>query len=140
MPVWPSTHHLVKSKRIIETSKIGKNNHWSIVGVFYTNKIYFLIWKLNFFAIFYCILMHFIIVFDLTQFWLDGQPGNEYFWIPYNISGLLTPLIRMGVLWNRLLKVVISSLKDFSNFSLQLFRYPHPRFWHFFPICKQTLM
>ena len=36
--------------------------------------------------------MHFLMVFDFTQFWLDGWPGNEYFWIPYKIYGLLTPL------------------------------------------------
>ena len=23
--------------------------------------------------------MRFLMVFDFTQFWLDGQPGNEYF-------------------------------------------------------------
>ena len=33
----------------------------------------------------------FLMVFDFTQFWLDGRPGNEYFLIPHNISGLLAP-------------------------------------------------
>ena len=42
-----------------------------------------------------CILMHF---FDFTQFWLDGQPGNEYFRISHKISDLLTPLTFPGCL------------------------------------------
>ena len=33
--------------------------------------------------------MNFLMVFDFTQFWLDGWPSNEYFWISYKISGLL---------------------------------------------------
>ena len=53
--------------------------------------------------------MHFLMVFDFTQFWLDGRPGNEYFWISHKISGLLTPLTPLGVhpqlfkttVWNR---------------------------------------
>ena len=53
--------------------------------------------------------MHFLMVFDFTQFWLDGWPGNEYFWISHKISGLLTPLTPLGVhpqlfkiaVWNR---------------------------------------
>ena len=36
--------------------------------------------------------MHFIMVFDFTHFWLNGRPGNEYFWLLHKISGLLTPL------------------------------------------------
>ena len=47
--------------------------------------------------------------FDFTQFWLDGWPGNEYFWIYHKISNLLTPLTSLGVhpqwfettVWNR---------------------------------------
>ena len=39
--------------------------------------------------------MHFF-VFNFTQFWLDGQPGNEYFLTPHKISGLLTPLAPLG--------------------------------------------
>ena len=46
---------------------------------------------------FYGILMHFSMVFDFTQFWLDGWPGNEYFLISHKISGLLTPLSPLGV-------------------------------------------
>ena len=53
--------------------------------------------------------MNFLMVFDFTQFWLDGRPGNEYFWISHKISGLLTPLTPLGVhpqlfkttVWNR---------------------------------------
>ena len=41
--------------------------------------------------------MHFLMVFDFTQFWLDGRPGNEYFWITHKISDLLTPLTPLGV-------------------------------------------
>ena len=41
--------------------------------------------------------MNFLIVFDFTQFWLDGRPGNEYFLISHKISGLLTPLTLLGV-------------------------------------------
>jgi hypothetical protein len=36
-------------------------------------------------------------VFDFTQFWLDGRPSNEYFWISHKISDLLTPLTPLGV-------------------------------------------
>ena len=36
--------------------------------------------------------MNFLMVVDFNQFWLDGRPGNEYFWISQKISGLLTPL------------------------------------------------
>ena len=47
--------------------------------------------------------------FDFAQFWLDGRPGNEYFWISHKIFGLLTPLTPLGVhpqllkttVWNR---------------------------------------
>ena len=41
--------------------------------------------------------MFFLMVFDFTQFWLDGRPGNEYLWISHKISGLLTPLTLLGV-------------------------------------------
>ena len=37
------------------------------------------------------------IVFDFTQFWLDGRPGNEYFWISHKIYVLLTPLTPLDV-------------------------------------------
>ena len=36
-------------------------------------------------------------VFDFTQFWLDGCPGNEYFLISHKMSDLLTPLTPLGV-------------------------------------------
>ena len=36
-------------------------------------------------------------VFDFTQFWLDGRPGNEFFLISHKISDLLTPLTPLGV-------------------------------------------
>ena len=52
--------------------------------------------------------MNFLMVFDFTQFWLDGRPGNEYFWISHKIFGHLTPLTPLGVhpqwfetTWNR---------------------------------------
>ena len=52
--------------------------------------------------------MNFLMVLDLTQFWLDGWPGNEYFWISHKISGHLTPMTPLGVhaqwfetTWNR---------------------------------------
>ena len=38
-----------------------------------------------------------LMVFDFTQFWLDGRPGNDYFQISHKISGLLTPLTPLGV-------------------------------------------
>jgi hypothetical protein len=41
--------------------------------------------------------MHFLMVFDFIQFWLDGRPSYEYFWIPHKISDLLTPLTPLGV-------------------------------------------
>ena len=41
--------------------------------------------------------MNFLMVFDFTQFWLDGRPGNEYFWISHKISGRLTPMTSLGV-------------------------------------------
>ena len=54
--------------------------------------------------------MNFLMVFDFTQFWLDGRPGNEYFWISHKISGLLTPLDTPGcassVIWNHCLKQI----------------------------------
>ena len=46
--------------------------------------------------------------FDFIQFWLDGWPGNEYFWISHKISGHLTTKTPLGVhpqwfktTWNR---------------------------------------
>ena len=47
--------------------------------------------------------------FGFTQFWLDGRPGNEYFWIAHKVSDLLTPLTPLGLhpqwfkttVWNR---------------------------------------
>ena len=55
------------------------------------------------------------IVFDFTQFWLDGRPGNEYFWISHKISGPLTPLTPLGVHPQCLLKM--QSETDWSNSS-----------------------
>ena len=49
---------------------------------------------LPFFDEFWCISHCF---FDLTQFWLDGRPGNEYFCIYHKISDVLTPLTPLGV-------------------------------------------
>ena len=50
-------------------------------------------------------LMNFLMVFDFIQFWLDGWPGNEYFWISLKISGHLTPLTPLGVHPQCLLKM-----------------------------------
>ena len=36
--------------------------------------------------------MNFLSFFYFTQFWLDGRPGNEYFYISHKISDLLTSL------------------------------------------------
>ena len=57
--------------------------------------------------------MNFLMVFDFTQFWLDGRPGNEYFWISHKISGLLTPLTPLDLYPQCLLK--IKSETDWSN-------------------------
>ena len=46
--------------------------------------------SVEFWSISYCF-------FDFTQFWLDGRPGNEYFWISRKISDLLTPLTPLDV-------------------------------------------
>ena len=52
--------------------------------------------------------MNFLMFFDFTQFWLDGRPGNEYFWISHKISDHLTPMAPLDVhpewfetAWNR---------------------------------------
>ena len=55
------------------------------------------------------------IVVDFTQFWLDGRPGNEYFWISHKIFGLLTPLTPLDMYPQCLLK--IKSETDWSNSS-----------------------
>ena len=39
----------------------------------------------------------FSMVFDFTQFWLDGQPGNDYFWNSHKNSDHLTPLTSLGL-------------------------------------------
>ena len=86
-----STMHPTLSKiknHYWKTSKIEKKNNLSIIGDFFSAKniFYFENWifLMNFDA--------FLMVFDVTQFWLDGPPGNEYFWIPHKISGLMTPV------------------------------------------------
>ena len=79
--------------------------------------------------------MNFLMVFDFTQFWLDGRPGNEYFWICHKISGHLTPMTPLGVhpqwfetTWNRyrrflllwlgnLVKLVFRSILLVKNWS-----------------------
>ena len=71
--------------------------------------------------------MNFLMVFDFTQFWLDGRPGNEYFWISHKISGLLTPLTPLGVhpqlfkttVWNR-----------YERFLLLWYGCTEQVFWH----------
>ena len=54
-------------------------------------------------------------VFDFIQFWLDGRPGNEYFWISHKISDLLTPLRPLDLYPQCLLKM--KSEIDWSNSS-----------------------
>ena len=71
-------------KNIKNREKETLINYWWIV---YHQKLFFNL-KIDFFAI----LMNFLMVFDFTQFWLNGRPGNEYFIISHKISGLLTPL------------------------------------------------
>ena len=39
----------------------------------------------------------FLMVFDFTQFWLDGRPGNDHFWISHKISDHLTPLTSLDL-------------------------------------------
>ena len=94
LPIARSTIHPLLSKINIhywKTSKIEKKNHWSIIGEFFNNKKYFLIWKLNFFTIllmnfdaflnFYFILLYFgwmvnlaISIFELQNFWYFDSP------------------------------------------------------------------
>ena len=90
LPGRPSTHHWVKSKTIIEKhQKLRKKIINQLLVNFLPPKNIF--WFENW------IFMHFLMVFDFTQFWLDGRPGNEYFWIPHKISDLLIPLTPLGV-------------------------------------------
>ena len=64
------------------------------------------------FAIFKGILMNFLMVFDfLTQFWLDGRPGNEYFQISHKICDLLTPLTPLGMHPQCLLKMNLKQIE-----------------------------
>ena len=49
--------------------------------------------------------MNFLMVFFFTLFWLDGRPGNEYFWFSLKLSGLLTLLTPLGVHPQCLLKM-----------------------------------
>ena len=49
---------------------------------------------LPYFDEFWCISWCF---FVFTQFWLDGRPGNEYFWNSQKIFDHLTPLTYLGL-------------------------------------------
>ena len=69
--------------------------------------------------------MNFLMVYDFTQFWLDGRPGNEYFWISHKISGLLTPLTPLGVHPQLLKNTVWNRYERF----LLLCNQTSPRFW-----------
>ena len=101
LPIARSTIHPSLSKiknHYWKTSKIEKKNHLSIMGEFFPPKNVFFNLKIEFFHhFFFWILIQFLMVFNFTQFWLDGRPGNEYFWISHKISGLLTPLTPLGV-------------------------------------------
>ena len=66
--------------------------------------------------------MIFLMIFDFTQFWLDGRPGNEYFWISHKISGHLTPMTPLDVhpqwfetTWNRYKQFLLMWGKSFSE-------------------------
>ena len=68
--------------------------------------------------------MNFLMVFDFTQFWLDGRPGNEYFWISHKIFGHLIPMPPLGVhpqwfetTWNRYERILLLCI-FYSNLSL----------------------
>ena len=49
--------------------------------------------------------MNFLTVFDFSQFWLDGRPGNKYFLISHKISDLLTSLRPLDLYPQCLLKM-----------------------------------
>ena len=53
-------------------------------------------------------------VFDFTQLWLDGWPGNEYFWISHKIFGHLTPMTPLGVHPHSDLKPLETDMSDSS--------------------------
>ena len=61
-------------------------------------------------------------LFDFTQFWLNYQPGNEYFQISHKISDLLTPLTPLGVhpqwfettVWNRFERFLLLWVRAFK--------------------------
>ena len=66
-----------------------------------------------------------IMVFDFTQWWMDGRPGNEYFWnFPHKISDLLTPLTPLGVRpqWLLIVSLKMKFETDWSNSSQCAFR------------------
>ena len=41
--------------------------------------------------------MYFLKVFYLSPFWLDGWPGNQYFWISHKISVFFTSLTTLDM-------------------------------------------
>ena len=49
-------------------------------------------------------------VFDFTQYWVDGQHGNVYFLISHILSNLLKPLRPLSA-------VFVDFEKGFENFS-----------------------
>ena len=55
------------------------------------------------------------IVFEFTQWWLNGRPGNGWFWISHNFSDLVTPLRPLDLYPQCVLKM--KSETDWSNFS-----------------------
>jgi hypothetical protein len=98
LPGRPSTHHGVKLKTIIEKhQKLRKRIINQLLQNFLPPKNIFYFENWIFSTFFWWILMHFLMVFYFTQFWLDGRPGNEYFWILHKICDLLTPLTPLGV-------------------------------------------
>ena len=82
--------------------------------------------------------MHFLMVFDFTQLWLDGRPGNEYFWIYHKISGLLKPQTPLGVhpqwfettVWNRYEWFLLLCMKHQTHFENQP--------WHAMLCCQKA--
>ena len=79
-------------KPLLKNTKNNKRIQSSIIGDYLTTKWPFLKWLLICFSIF----IYFIMVFNFTQFWVDGRPGNKFYCISYVVSNLLTPLGFLG--------------------------------------------
>ena len=58
-----------------------------------------------------------ITIFNFTQWWVDGWPGNECFWISHKISDLLTPLTPLSVRPQLIISLKMKFETDWSNSS-----------------------